>query len=209
MGQSDLSYNLPFGRYRARNFILSEKISGMSNVQAFCRLTMEDRAKSHWTFFVVHFIPDHGFFVRSELARTARPLSWKMPAGMKNARFFGNFLEGFKSKKVRFSDFSSGSYCERYLRAKFQFTYALISTAEDVFDKEANNKSHIQHICVSAAVTDTSLSVHKVFNRAGYRSGHTDLNTRHPITITRLPTTAEHDNRQQHNPKSNNNKIAE
>ncbi|KAG8274616.1 hypothetical protein J6590_103994, partial [Homalodisca vitripennis] len=44
---------------------------------------MEDRAKSHWTYFVVHFIPDHEFFVRSELARTVRPLSGlqKMPAG--------------------------------------------------------------------------------------------------------------------------------
>ncbi|KAG8306786.1 hypothetical protein J6590_038717 [Homalodisca vitripennis] len=45
---------------------------------------MEDRAKSHWTFFVVHFIPDHEFFVRSELAPTVRPLSGlqKMPAGI-------------------------------------------------------------------------------------------------------------------------------
>ncbi|KAG8325044.1 hypothetical protein J6590_077461 [Homalodisca vitripennis] len=87
MGRSDLSYDLPFGRYRARNFILSEKISGMSNVRAFCRLTMEDRAKSHWTFFVVHFIPDYEFFVRSELAPTVRPLSGlqKRPAGVKNA----------------------------------------------------------------------------------------------------------------------------
>ncbi|KAG8335185.1 hypothetical protein J6590_074661 [Homalodisca vitripennis] len=44
---------------------------------------MEDRAKSHWTFFVDNFIPDHEFFVRSELARTVRPLSGlqKMPAG--------------------------------------------------------------------------------------------------------------------------------
>ncbi|KAG8242419.1 hypothetical protein J6590_066391 [Homalodisca vitripennis] len=36
---------------------------------------MEDRAKSHWTIFVVYFIPDHEFFVRSELAPTVRPLS--------------------------------------------------------------------------------------------------------------------------------------
>ncbi|KAG8273216.1 hypothetical protein J6590_025650 [Homalodisca vitripennis] len=122
MGQSDFSYDLPFGRYRARNITLSEKISGMSNVRAFCRLTMEDRAKSHWTIFVVHFIPDHEFFVRSELAPTVRPLSGlqKMPAGVKNARFLGNFFEGFKSKKVRFSDFSSESYYKRYLHAKFQ-----------------------------------------------------------------------------------------
>ncbi|KAG8247733.1 hypothetical protein J6590_054847 [Homalodisca vitripennis] len=75
MGQSDLSYDLPFGRYRARKIIFSEKISGMSNIRAFCRLTMEDRAKSHWTFFVVHFIPDQRFFVRSELAPMVRPLS--------------------------------------------------------------------------------------------------------------------------------------
>ncbi|KAG8246265.1 hypothetical protein J6590_088166 [Homalodisca vitripennis] len=45
------------------------------HIRAFCRLTIEDRAKSHWTFFVVHFIPDHEFFVRSVLARTVRPLS--------------------------------------------------------------------------------------------------------------------------------------
>ncbi|KAG8266266.1 hypothetical protein J6590_076225 [Homalodisca vitripennis] len=81
MGQSDLSYDQRLGRYRARNIIFIEKISGMSNVRAFCRLTMEDRAKSHWTFFVVHSIPDHECFVRSELAPTVRPLSGlqKMP----------------------------------------------------------------------------------------------------------------------------------
>ncbi|KAG8245548.1 hypothetical protein J6590_103790 [Homalodisca vitripennis] len=100
MGQSDLSYGLPFGRYRARNITLSEKISGMSNVRAFYRLTMEDIAKTP----------------------TVHPLSGlqEMPAGVKNARFLRNFFEGFKSKKVRFSDFSSQSYCERNLRAKFQ-----------------------------------------------------------------------------------------
>ncbi|KAG8319400.1 hypothetical protein J6590_092358, partial [Homalodisca vitripennis] len=83
MGQSDLSYDQRFGRYQARNIIFTEKISGMSNIRAFCRLTMEDTAKSHWTFFVVHFIPDHEFFVRSELAPTVRPLSGlqKRPAG--------------------------------------------------------------------------------------------------------------------------------
>ncbi|KAG8265392.1 hypothetical protein J6590_095850, partial [Homalodisca vitripennis] len=75
MGQSDLSYDQRFGRYQARNIIFTEKISGMSNIRAFCRLTMEDTAKSHWTFFVVHFIPDHEFFIRSELAPTVRPLS--------------------------------------------------------------------------------------------------------------------------------------
>ncbi|KAG8293912.1 hypothetical protein J6590_007577 [Homalodisca vitripennis] len=47
MGQPDLSYDKRFGHYRARNIIFSEKISEMSNIRAFCRLTMEDRAKSH------------------------------------------------------------------------------------------------------------------------------------------------------------------
>ncbi|KAG8254152.1 hypothetical protein J6590_015030 [Homalodisca vitripennis] len=62
----------------------------MSNIRAFCRLTIEDRAKSHWTFFVVHFIPDDEFFVISELALMVRPLSGlqKMPARLGN-RFIG------------------------------------------------------------------------------------------------------------------------
>ncbi|KAG8255294.1 hypothetical protein J6590_096109 [Homalodisca vitripennis] len=34
MGQSDLSYDLPFDHYQARNFILSKKISGISNIPA-------------------------------------------------------------------------------------------------------------------------------------------------------------------------------
>ncbi|KAG8295511.1 hypothetical protein J6590_078527 [Homalodisca vitripennis] len=75
MGQSDLSYDQRFGRYRAQNIIFSEKISGLSNIRAFCRLTMEDRAKSHLAFFVDHFIPDYKFSIRSELAPTVRPLS--------------------------------------------------------------------------------------------------------------------------------------
>ncbi|KAG8295311.1 hypothetical protein J6590_082714 [Homalodisca vitripennis] len=50
---------------------------------------MEDTAKSHWTFFVVHFIPDYEFFVRSELAPTVRPLSGlqKRPARLQRTKF--------------------------------------------------------------------------------------------------------------------------
>ncbi|KAG8250887.1 hypothetical protein J6590_092726, partial [Homalodisca vitripennis] len=57
-----------------------------------------------------HFIPDHEFSVRSELAPTVRPLSGlqKMPAGVKNARFFGNFFEGLKMKILTFRDFPGG-----------------------------------------------------------------------------------------------------
>ncbi|KAG8280659.1 hypothetical protein J6590_075716 [Homalodisca vitripennis] len=78
------------------------------------------RAKSHWTFFVVHFIPDHEFFVRSKLAPTVRPLSGfkEKPARAKRGQF-ANFFEGFKSKKFRFSDFSWWFEDSSYVCAKF------------------------------------------------------------------------------------------
>ncbi|KAG8284534.1 hypothetical protein J6590_100906 [Homalodisca vitripennis] len=76
---------------------------------------MEDTAKSHWTFFVVHFIPDHEFFIRSVLARTVRPLSGlqKMPAGIgevhtkiKNIKKKGRERKGIKHTHIFDNDWT-------------------------------------------------------------------------------------------------------
>ncbi|KAG8241201.1 hypothetical protein J6590_073678 [Homalodisca vitripennis] len=107
-------------RYRARKVNFWAKISKYFNLIAFCGQTDGDIAKSHWTFFVVHFIPDYEFFVRSKLAPTVRPLSGfkEKPARAKRGHF-ANFFEGFKIKKFRFSDFSWWFEDSSYVCAKF------------------------------------------------------------------------------------------
>ncbi|KAG8328079.1 hypothetical protein J6590_000732, partial [Homalodisca vitripennis] len=78
----------------------------------------------------------------SELAPTVRPLSGlqKMPAGVKNARFFGNFFEGLKMKNSHFSGFSWWLHVESYLCTKFQVSNSSGSRLELVYVSEEQNK---------------------------------------------------------------------
>ncbi|KAG8303081.1 hypothetical protein J6590_018545 [Homalodisca vitripennis] len=74
----------------------------------------------------------------SVTAPTVRPLSGlqKMPAGVKNARFFGNFFEGLKMKNSHFSGFSWWLHVESYLCTKFQVSNSSGSRLELVYVSE-------------------------------------------------------------------------